>query len=66
MYRYRNAFIGYVYYSFYLFEVLSVDNVSNDSINLHRALGEGELHVVEKPANFSAKKNACMFLVSIL
>ena len=47
--------------SFYLFEVLSVDNVSNDSINLHRALGEGELHVVEKPANFSAKKNACMF-----
>ena len=61
MYRYRNAFIVYVYYSFYLFEVLSVDNVSNDSINLHRALGEGELHVVEKSANFSAKKNACMF-----
>ena len=62
-YRYIcNLFFSF-YCSFYLLEVLCVDNVSNDSINLHCALGEGELHVVEKPANFSAKKVQCTVCV---
>ena len=62
-YRYIcNLFFSF-YCSFYLLEVLCVDNVSNDSINLHCALGEGELHVVEKPANFTAKKVQCTMYV---